>query len=277
MPGMLAEDRRRAITELLRERGSVSSKELAAHFDVSAMTVHRDLKDLEAAHALQRVRGGAVLPAEAEEPMFTAKRGVNRERKLAIARYAARHFVRADDIVLLEAGTTVASLVRYLPDSIEAIVANGLDALNEARSLVPAVSVFGCGGMLRSPSFTFVGPEAEAFFRSITATTLFLSASGLTLRDGITDPNPLEIEVKRAMASCAQRTVLLLDSSKFGESSLRQILPLPQIDILVTDGGAPTEMLREVEALGVDVHVVEVASATVQEASPACDGPAASR
>lgn len=255
---MLAEDRRRAIAELVLEQGSVSAKDLSHRFGVSPMTVYRDLKELEAVHALERVRGGAVRRQETDEPMFMAKREVNRERKQAIARYAAEHFVGDDDILLIEAGTTVTSLVRYLPDTLAALLANGLDALNEARRLVPSVPVFGCGGMLRSPSFTFVGPEAEAFFRSISATTFFLSATGLTLRDGVTDPNPLEIQVKRAMAASAQRTVLLLDSSKFGQSSLREVLPLERIDALVTDGAAPAATLRELSDRGVDVHVAHL-------------------
>jgi DeoR/GlpR family transcriptional regulator of sugar metabolism len=256
---MLTENRRRAIFDLVREQGSVSVKELSDRFEVSPMTVYRDLKALEAKDTLQRVRGGAIhQPSSPEEPRFGAKIEVQRRSKLAIARYAATHFVGDKDIVVLEAGTTVAAIVRFLPLTLSALIANGLDALNEARALLPAVPVFGCGGMLRSPSFTFVGPEAEAYFRSITATTLFLGATGLTLEEGITDPNPLEIEVKRAMAACAQRTVLLIDGSKFGRRSLRQILPLEEVDALVTDSGAPISTLREVEALGVEVHVTEV-------------------
>lgn len=262
---MLTEDRRRAISEMVRSRGSISSRELSAVFDVSPMTIYRDLKSLETEREVHRVRGGAVRVPDSEEPLFTTKTAVNRRQKEAIARYAATEFVAEGDVLILEAGTTVASMVRFLPSTISALAINGLDALIEARKLVPDVTVMGCGGVLRSPSFTFVGPEAEEFFRSISADTAFLSATGLTLAGGITDPNPLEIEVKRAMAASARRTILLLDSSKLGRSSLRPILSFNEIDALVTDEGAPRKMLEELRSRGVAVHVVSAVAASVTD------------
>lgn len=257
---VLTEDRRRAIGDLVRERGSVRARELSERFDVSPMTIYRDLVSLEVEQELQRVRGGAVRRTAETEPMYATKRSVHREEKRAIARYAATHFVRDQDIVVIEAGTTVTAMVRFLPNTLAALVANGLEALNEARRLVPAVPVMSCGGQLRSPSFTFVGPEAESFFRSISATTAFLSATGFTLRDGITDPNPLEIEVKQAMAASAQRVVLLLDSSKFGTRSLRQVLSLRDVDVLITDSGASDDVVDGLRKEDLEVHVVDASA-----------------
>jgi DeoR/GlpR family transcriptional regulator of sugar metabolism len=45
----------------------------------------------------------------------------------------------------------------------------------------------------------------------------------------------LEIQIKQAMARSAQRIILLLDSSKFGAHSLQRILPISQIDALITE------------------------------------------
>jgi DeoR/GlpR family transcriptional regulator of sugar metabolism len=78
----------------------------------------------------------------------------------------------------------------------------------------------------------------------VRAKTLFLSATGLILPEGITDPNPLEIEVKRAMAASAERVVLLLDSSKFSVRSMSVVLPLEKIDVLITNADAPPEYLE---------------------------------
>jgi DeoR/GlpR family transcriptional regulator of sugar metabolism len=92
--------------------------------------------------------------------------------------------------------------------------------------LTPAVSVYCCGGMLRPVAYTFVGPQAEEYFRTVNAATCFLSATGLTLAEGITDVSLLEIQVKRVMAASADRVIFLLDSSKFGVRSLARIVPL---------------------------------------------------
>jgi DeoR/GlpR family transcriptional regulator of sugar metabolism len=89
------------------------------------------------------------------------------------------------------------------------------------------------------------------------ANNLCLSASGLTFPEGITDPNLLEIQVKQAMAASAERVILLMDSSKFGQRSLATVLPLEQVAFLVTDEGTPQEAIVQLQAAGIDIHVVE--------------------
>ncbi len=120
------------------------------------------------------------------------------------------------------------------------------------------MTVFCCGGLLRDVGLTFVGPQAEAYFRQINAHTCFLSATGITTSEGVTDPNLLEIQVKRAMAESAARVVLLMDSTKFGVRSLAKIFDIRDFDVLITDADAPAGMLEAIRTLEVDVHLVGV-------------------
>jgi len=62
--------------------------------------------------------------------------------------------------------------------------------------------------------------------------------------------------VRKAMVECAERVVVLLDSSKFGVTSLITVAPPDGIDVLVTDSGAPARDLEQLQARGVEVHVV---------------------
>lgn len=119
------------------------------------------------------------------------------------------------------------------------IMTNGLEVIREAAPLVPNITLISSGGILRDVSYTFVGPQAVQFFQEVRANTLFLSATGLTLPEGITDPNPLEIDVKRAMAASVERVVLLMDSTKFGVRSLSPVLPLDRIHVLITNDDIP--------------------------------------
>jgi len=57
---MKGSDRRRAILDLLNEKGSLSLAEIVTSFDVSKMTAHRDLDLLENRQTLKRIHGGAV-------------------------------------------------------------------------------------------------------------------------------------------------------------------------------------------------------------------------
>lgn len=57
---ILPADRRRQILALLQEQGIVLISHLGERFDVSHMTIHRDLDQLEERGHLRKVRGGAV-------------------------------------------------------------------------------------------------------------------------------------------------------------------------------------------------------------------------
>lgn len=255
---LLTELRRDRIAELVDQRGQVTSDELAQALDVSSMTVWRDLASLEAAGRLRRVRGGAArVDRRADaEPLFVSKQVVNRERKEVIARYAAEHYVEDGDIIFVEAGTTALAMVKHLSRCEHlTVIGNGLGIMNELARLLPGVTVYGCGGMLRSTGLTFVGPQAEEFFRHVNARTCFLSATGLSFPEGLTDVNLLEIQVKRAMAASASRVVLLMDSTKFGVKSLAKVIDLEAGQVLITDEGAPADAVARLAALGVEVHI----------------------
>jgi len=52
--------RRERMLKLIRERGGMAARELAEHFGVSRMTVHRDLLQLEREAWISRLHGGVI-------------------------------------------------------------------------------------------------------------------------------------------------------------------------------------------------------------------------
>ena len=121
------EQRRRLIKQLVNQAGGANTEDLAARFDVSYMTIWRDINALEQDGQLQRVRGGAVPLEDAQtEPPYFSKQPLHSQAKERIARYAAEHFVDDDDILFLEAGTTVAAMTKYLRRQNLTVVTNGV-------------------------------------------------------------------------------------------------------------------------------------------------------
>lgn len=254
---LLAEQRRREIVDLLQINGSVNTEDLCEQFQVSPMTIWRDLKVLEDRELIRRVHGGAVLADQMDEPIYTRKQNVNRTAKERIARYACQHYVRDNQIIIMEAGTTVMAMCKYLTQSNLTVITNGLGTLKELSTQIPTLQVLSCGGMLRDVGLTFVGPQAEQFFHNVRAHTLFLGATGITIDDGICDPNILEIQIKQAMAASAQQIVLLLDHSKFGVRSLKNILPISRIDVLITDEPVPEDYQEWLASEGVTLRIAK--------------------
>jgi DeoR/GlpR family transcriptional regulator of sugar metabolism len=258
---MLPEQRRRQILEQVESGETTSIVDLSQKYAVSEMTIRRDLKLLEEQGQLKRTHGGALpVSAPAVEPRYAAKQKLNAQNKAAIARYAAEHLVAEGDIIILEGGTTITRMAQFLTVRHNlTVVTNGLYTANELRHLLPHATVICTGGILRDVSFTFVGPLVEQFFREFHANTVFVSATGLTLEAGLTDPNMLEVQVKKAMIAAARRVVVLLDSSKFGVQSLSTILRPEGANLLVTDDGAPPAIVDALRARGIEIRQIPAA------------------
>ncbi|HEX8684784.1 MAG TPA: DeoR/GlpR family DNA-binding transcription regulator [Ardenticatenaceae bacterium] len=258
---MLPPLRRQRILEDIAHLGVGLVPELSEKYGVSEMTIRRDLKVLEENGFVQRTHGGAIRrTVSLPEPRIIARenrQSLYAQQKNSIAKYAASALVADSDILILEGGTTVTAMIQYLVGRTDlTVVTNGLDATNELHRLMhPSTTIICAGGILRTEASTFVGPVAERFFQEFHANRVFLSATGLTLKTGVTDPSMLETQVKRAMLSSASEVVMLLDSSKFGVKSLMTVLDLNQIDILVTDENCPEEMSAGLKERGVDLRI----------------------
>ena len=255
---MIPAQRRQDILKLIVDHGSGAITELSNRYGVSEMTIRRDLKALEEEGYVRVTHGGAIhVAALRGEPLYAAKKHQNIAQKDRIARYAASHFVDDDDIIILESGTTVTSMVKFLTSRQRlTVVTNGLFTTYELRSLLPNATVICTGGILRDISYTFVGPVAERFFQEFYARKLFLSAIGFMPETGLTDPQMIDTQVKKAMINAAAQVIVLIDSTKFGVRSFTPVIPTNEIDVLITDEGAPASALEALRRQGVDVHVV---------------------
>lgn len=235
---------------------------LSQKYGVSEMTIRRDLKALEETGLIKRTYGGAVLwPQGQAEPMLLARekrQTLANSAKQRIARYAAEQYVTHGDLIILEGGTTATAMAAYLADRDDlTVVTNGIVTAEELRRhLSLSATIITTGGIVRPESATSVGPIAERFFREFHANRLFLSATGLTLHEGITDPKMLEIQVKRAMVASAREVIMLIDSSKFGVRSLMKVIDFAEIHVLITDDAAPAALLAELRGRHMDVVVV---------------------
>lgn len=109
---MLAVQRARVILQQLSLHQTISLTDLCQITGASQATIRRDLKALAQQRRLVRVHGGAASLDEEEgleqEPDLTAMLRYTEEKK-RIARYAAS-LVAEDDVVYLDAGTTVLHL-----------------------------------------------------------------------------------------------------------------------------------------------------------------------
>lgn len=252
---MITHDRHQHLLRQLERTGSLQIAGLHETLGVTPMTIWRDLRLLEQSGMLKRVRGGAVRIDRSAEPEFRLKEQRSADEKRRIAHYAAARYVTTGDTIIVEGGTTVAEILNHLTVPKLTLMTNSLPILSRAYTLGRNWQLQASGGVLSPVSGNFVGPEAIAYFSGKRAQTFFMSATGLDPVTGaLTDPNPVEIEVKRAMAASAKRVVLLLDSSKIGEHSIERVLPLRKLHVLITDRGAPRAVIQKLRKLGLNIE-----------------------
>ena len=68
--------------------------------------------------------------------------------------------------------------------------------------------------------------------------------------------NAEEVELKRAMVEAAKEVIAVLDSSKWDQVTLATFCPLQRLTRIITDKGAPTQMVKQVRELGIEVLLV---------------------
>lgn len=255
--GLTAPERREQIARLVDDGQRVSVADLTNRFGVTDASIRRDLILLEGAGRLRRVHGGAVsLAAKLAGGAFATKLRVHREEKARIAAAAAR-LVRQGEIVLFDSGTTVAQVAAQMPAPLRApsaitVVTYSLPVIDEIGGWDgPHLVVV--GGLYLPEYRAFVGPGTIEGLRALAADTIFLGCDGLSVEAGLTTPHVLVAEVGSVATSRSRRVVAVADSSKLGRQGFTTIVPLAQVDVLITDTAADPDRVVEIRDAGVEV------------------------
>lgn len=250
--------RRGRIAEYVLTHDSISAKELSSRFDVSVMTVHRDLDELERQGVLRKFRGGVTpQPSSLFESNVRFRHSVATAQKEALARYAIT-LIDPGQAVLLDDSTTALALARLLP-SVAPITAitNFLAAMNELGGRA-GVRLIALGGEYLDRHDTFVGLVCETAIASLRADLFVLSTSAVS--GGFAFHQEQEIvSIKRAMMAVATRRILLVTHQKFGKVALHRLAPLRDFDEVVVDDGIDDASLNELREARTTVAVVPVA------------------
>lgn len=253
----LTELRRRRILEELRRRGAVRTVELARSFSVSPMTIRNDLAALARKGLIEKVHGGAVVKKPiAAEPSYYEKATRNLEEKRRIGRKAAE-MIEEGMIVFIGNGTTTMEIVKALKEKPVPNLRVFTNALTHAVELaeIPGIEVYVIGGYLRGVSYAMVGPLARSALGSAYFDRAFLGANGVSPGHGVTIPSLEEADTAAEVVRRARELVVVADHSKLGVVAHAKIADLREVHVLITDSGAPADMLNALAAAGLEIIV----------------------
>ncbi len=230
-----SEKRKQVIQQLIDTEALVKVSELAKEFDVSEMTVRRDLSELEKIGLLRRTHGGAVKEvSRSYEPPFSLRQTKYSHEKKLIAREAVK-FISEGDTIVIDSGTTSIAL------AIELLKLNHITVITPSIHTAmlfcdhPGIKVLVSGGILRHGEGSLVGEFSRQFFEQLYFDTFFLSPAGISEETGLTEYIVEDAAIKQIIQSHAKKTIALVTSDKFEKTAFSRICPLEDIDILITD------------------------------------------
>ncbi len=246
-----------AVNAYIQKMDEVKLSELEKMLpDVSAMTLRRDLEQLERMGEIIRIRGGArsiksLSKRMIKEEIYSRRMEENPEGKKLIGRKAAE-LITENENIYIDSGTTAMCLAESVPDITLSVLTG---APNVAIELTrrKKIEVTMIGGQLSRENFSVSGMVSVDFVKNTNINTAFISTSGYASDSGFTAGSLNECEVKKAVISKAKKVVLMMDTTKIEKTHMFTFAGLDDIDIIVTDSPLPAHIAKEVKAKGIKI------------------------
>lgn len=252
-------ERREQIVRLAETEGKVDVDSLAKRFNISKVTIRSDLNELGKRGLVVRARGGAVVSTRiTRELSVEEKYNENQTIKRKLGKAVAELLDNNIHSLLLDSGTTTEEVARSLIGrSGLTIMTNGL---NIAKVLAPGdgLEIMVTGGVLRPTSMSFYGRQAEESLQYMHFDCLVLGVDGFDQSVGVATYFEQEAVLNRMMCKAADRIIAVMDSTKFVRRGPHVICRHTDIDVLVTDTGAPKQAIESLRNSGIEVHLVEI-------------------
>jgi len=253
---MLPADRLQIIADMIRERGSIRSRDLVQTLGVTDETIRRDLARLAEQGILRRAHGGAVALRPSDETDTSFRLREHAAEKVAIGRRAAE-LVSDGSSIILDSGTTTLALARALHGKHDLVVVT--TAVTNAIELVgnPGTTVIMTGGVIRPRTFGASGQLAAATLRGLHVDQTFLAIHSVSVKGGLTYPLLEEVDAKRAMIEAGSEVILLADHSKFGRQALVRVAPITAVQRIITTPGIDPAEAAAIRDLGIDLIIAD--------------------
>lgn len=253
------DSRRAEMLAFIAEAGTASVAVLAREFNVSPVTVHRDLQHLAERGAVQRVRGGARAAPVLEPTVWATDWGSRITHawpaKQAMARTALGR-IESGDTLFLDSSTTCFALAKEIeanPPRALTIVTNSPAIIHEVR-LGPLHIIVAPGEIDQNLS-AITGRWTEEFLSQLNFSTAFISCVGITADQGLMSNQRNLSDTLRVASASASKTIALVDSSKFEHHGLTGIVGLDGLDSIITDAALAPQAAERFRRTGVRLVV----------------------
>jgi DeoR/GlpR family transcriptional regulator of sugar metabolism len=252
--------RQQQIIQLVNERGNISVSELSQLTGVSEVTIRQDLNTLEREHYLRRIHGSA-LALDGDD--VNERLRTRFQIKKQLAEYAAAQ-IKDGESVFIEGGSTNALLARSLAHRSNITI---ITVSHFIASLLKDASceVVVLGGLYQKNSESVVGPLTRYCISQVHFHKAFIGTDGWHKDTGFTGRNMLRTDVIGAVLDKGCESIVLSDSSKFGQIHPYPLSPEKQVNRVITDSELDKSFRQQLQDLGIEVEIVPVVLTSFQD------------
>lgn len=239
--------RQAKLVEIINKKKKVSVNELVEIFEVSAVTIRKDLTDLDEAGLIKRTHNYAEL---FDDDSISRKLSFHFKEKTEIAKKAT-DLVADGETIMIESGSCCAIFAKKLAETKKnlTIITNSIFIADYVRDL--DVQVIVLGGIYQSNSQVLIGPVLAESVKNYRVDKLFIGADGYSEEWGFSNKDPFRGEAVRHMASRANSVIVLTESHKFQNTGSLSLGLSGKVKTVVTDQNINKKAKDHLKASGI--------------------------
>jgi DeoR family fructose operon transcriptional repressor len=251
---LFAAERRHNLLTILRSENKIDVSESAKRLGTSHETIRKDIMALESQGLLRRVHGGALPVHTMTFELDVTQRPQNIEEKRR-ASALALGYLPAQGAIFIDSGSTTQFLAELSMATSQLTVFTNAISIAQTILTMPEITcnTLGLGGRLRGPSMAEVGPWALRALSDLRIDVAFVGTNAISFDRGLPTPDTEESAVKASILEHAEKSILLVDHSKFNENAMISFASLNDLDIVITGKELDAESKRNLEACDIEV------------------------
>lgn len=247
------------IIDFLKTKNGASIKDLSNLFQVSDMTIRRDVDALSKQGLVSNLYGAVVIAPDVDTATnsydLDCATTSHQIEKNQIGQFAAT-LIKPNDVLMIDIGSTTEALAKHISSDIPlTVLCNTQNALKHLL-IKPNLKLIFAGGFYHPDTQLFESNEGRELISNIRATKVFMSAAGIHESMGTTCVNSYEVDNKLAIMKSGFERILLVDSSKFSVIHSSYFADLDQFNVIVTDSGISPKWISLIKNLGITLHIV---------------------
>jgi DeoR/GlpR family transcriptional regulator of sugar metabolism len=249
-------ERQKEIVSRIQESGRVAVSDLAAHFQVSDVTIRGDLQDLAERNLILRTHGGAICTNRGLQELSLADRRRQQVAEKDRIGAAGAAMVSDNEAIILDCSSTSLAVARHLKRHLHLTVLTNSLAIAYELTDSPGIHVLMPGGSLRRDMGSIIGGYGLEAFQGFHIQKGFFGAFGISITEGLTDSSLEESELRRKLVKMSRQVIAVVDHTKWGRVGLASSAAIKDLHTIITDRKAPADMINKAKDLAVQVQLV---------------------